>query len=415
MGEHVLVIGGGREIPSLLRRHQPGSRTSVLCQLSLVPKLREVTAHERVVAFRPDSEDGEWIEAARRIHAEDPVTAVATFGERDQSRAAVVAAALGLTGHAPQTVAAVHDKALMRRVLAEAGIEEVRSSIVDSAAPLAGWLKENPGRWVVKPLDGSGSAGVSIVSDPEEAPAAYARCTGSSHTGRSGSAGVLVEEYLDGVQVSVESLSEGGEHCVVAVTRKYSDPRTLVELGHVVPSGLPREPVVEYTGRLLTTLGVRNGVCHTELVLTPRGPRTIETHLRLAGDEIPYLVRDAVGVDLVDCVVRQTFGEPVLASVRERLAFREVTPQAIWFGAAPCAGTLVRIDFPDLPDVHFEQKIPDGDEVTELRDSDSRPLWARASGPDPQTAVRRAFEAVDACTMIVSVPLIGPGGFDAAV
>ncbi|GAB2968929.1 hypothetical protein GCM10027184_17430 [Saccharothrix stipae] len=105
----------------------------------------------------------------------------------------------------------------------------------------------------------------------------------------------------------------------------------------------------------------------------------------------------------------------MLTSVREHLASADVAPQTIWFGVAPCAGTLARIDFPDLPDVRFEQEGPDGEKVGELRDSGSRLLWARADGPDPRTAVRRAFEAVAACTLTVSVPLAGPGGLDAAV
>lgn len=76
--EHVLVVGGGRELPALLRGARPGCRTSVLCQLSLLPRLRDVEGHQRVIALRPDSGDREWIAAARSVHATDPVTRIAT-------------------------------------------------------------------------------------------------------------------------------------------------------------------------------------------------------------------------------------------------------------------------------------------------------------------------------------------------
>lgn len=408
MSEHVLVVGGGLELPGMLREHRPGVRTSVICQLSLLATLREVTGHQRVLSLRPDAPDAAWTDLAGTVHAADPFTRIATFGERDQGRAAAIGAALGLATHAPDTVRAVHDKRVMRRVLADAGVEHVTTVTVDSAALLDKWVREHPGRWIVKPFDGSGSAGVSVVADVAQTRAAYQRCVGSAHTGRSGAAEVLVEEYLSGPQVSVETFSEAGEHCVVAVTRKFSDPVTLVELGHVVPAGLPAdvtEAAARHTVRVLDALGVRDGVCHTELVLTDDGPRAVETHLRLAGDEIPYLVRDATGVDLVRCVVRQTLGERVLDEVRRTLAADAGQAQAIWFGVAPCAGTLVRVDGADSSVV---REVPDGAPVTGLRDSGSRILFARAAGPDPDTALARARDAVARCDVVVAAsPVVG--------
>ncbi|WP_326950809.1 ATP-grasp domain-containing protein [Amycolatopsis sp. NBC_01307] len=407
--EHVLVVGGGLEIPRLLREHRPGTRTSVLCQLPLLPKLQQPGAHERVLALGARCSAREWVEAAQLVDKADPITRVVTFGERDQDMAAAVGVALGLPGHDPATVAAVHNKDRMRRTLRSAGVEYVLARVVNSSEELRGWLVDHPGSWVVKPLDGSGSAGVGVITDPDRSAAAYRRCVGSTHTGRSGSASVLVEEFLHGVQISVESFSEHGEHLVVAVTRKFSDPATLVELGHVLPADLPEAVLAaaaDHTRRVLTALGVRDGPCHTELVLTEVGPRTIETHLRLAGDEIPYLVRDATGVDLVDLAVRHTFGEPVLPDARRRLSEPHGPVQAIWFGTAPCTGTLTRVDGLDEARAngsHVQLAVAVGDEVRRLSDSASRPLWARADGPDAEAAVRRAREAVARCALVVSV------------
>jgi predicted ATP-grasp superfamily ATP-dependent carboligase len=403
MGEHILVVGGGRELPRLLREHRVGVRTSLLCQLSLLPSLEDVGGHERVLSLRSDAPRTAWVDLARTVHAADPITGIATFGERDQGRAAEVGAALGIRTHAPRTIEAIHDKRLMRRMLAAAGIEEVITATLDSAAELASWLRDHDGAWIVKPLDGSGSAGVSRVDSASQAEAAYRRCVGSAHTGRCGAAEVLVEEYLEGPQVSVESFSEGGEHCVVAIVRKYSDPDTLVEVGHVVPAGLDAAltgAVERHVPRVLDALGVHDGVCHTELVLTTRGPRVIETHLRPAGDEIPYLVRDATGVDLLHSLIRQILGECVLPEVRRTLAAAGGRPaQAVWFGVPPCAGTLLRVDGADDSVV---RGVPDGGRIEKLRDSDSRPLWARADGPDPDTALARARATVARCVMVVA-------------
>ncbi|MEH1030728.1 ATP-grasp domain-containing protein [Micromonospora profundi] len=421
--EHVLIVGGGREIPQLLRRHGAGSRTSVLCQLPLLPKLRDVDEHERVIGLRADASDEEWIVAAQQVHGASPVTRIASFGERDQIRLAVVGSALGLSTHTAETVAAVHDKHLMRRVLADAGVEKVVAVRLDNEAAVVEWVRANPGTWVLKPVDGTASAGVALVRSHREAAAAYQRCVATEHTGRRHSPEVLLEEYLTGPQVSVESLSEDGEHVVVAYTGKYSDPATFVELGHVVPAVIDdaaRAGLAAHTTEVLDALGVRDGTCHTEFVLTPDGPRTIETHLRVAGDEIPYLVHDATGVDLIGCVVRQTFGERVLPEVRRTLAATPVRPQAIWFGTAPCAGEVDRWEGLDEaraagPSVTLTVEAHPGDRVVPLGDSHSRVVWARAEGGTADEALRRAYTAVAACRLVVTVPTVPDGGVQTAL
>jgi len=65
---------------------------------------------------------------------------------------------------------------------------------------------------------------------------------------------------------------------------------------------------------------VEFGATHTEIILGKAGPSVIETHIRMGGDEIPALAFDATGVDLADCLVRQTLGEKVLSNILTVLA-----------------------------------------------------------------------------------------------
>ncbi|MBX9394350.1 ATP-grasp domain-containing protein [Streptomyces sp. TRM72054] len=89
---------------------------------------------------------------------------------------------------------------------------------------------------MVKPVSGAGSAGVARVAHESELAAVFERASGIRE-GHSG-AGVLVERFHEGPQFSVEAFSEHGERQVVAITRKFSDPVTFVEPGHVSPAGL---------------------------------------------------------------------------------------------------------------------------------------------------------------------------------
>jgi hypothetical protein len=119
---------------------------------------------------------------------------------------------------------------------------------------------------------------------------------------------VLAERFHEGPQYSVEAFSQAAEHAVVAITRKYSDRESMVELGHVLPAPLnddTQATIRDYVVRMLDALGVEFGPTNTEIVLAADGPRIIETHLRVGGDDIFDLVKDATGVDLVDLQVRQ--------------------------------------------------------------------------------------------------------------
>src|SRR5258708_2512337 len=124
MSEHVLVVGGGMEMPTLLRPLSTGVRTSVVCQLAIIPKLREQTGHERSLGLRADAPTSAWLEAVHALHRVDPITRVASFGERDQDRAAAIAESLGLAMHSSQTVEWVHHKPSMRERLASLGVDD---------------------------------------------------------------------------------------------------------------------------------------------------------------------------------------------------------------------------------------------------------------------------------------------------
>ncbi|GGT16657.1 hypothetical protein GCM10010271_19430 [Streptomyces kurssanovii] len=412
MTEHVLIVGGGREIPGLIREAGgPDVATTILCRMDMIPKIRRPGQHDRVIAVRSDAPDEEWIAPAAAVHARTPFTRVGTFGERDQDRAAAVAKALRLPCHTPETITWVHDKHAMRRRLTETGVDDTPVARVADPAQLRAFIAEHGTPCVVKPAQGAGSFGVSVVRSPEEADAAFARAARDFEV--IPDAGVLVERFHEGPQFSVEAFSEDGEHEILAVTRKFSDPVGFVELGHVVPAALTPEQsglVHGYVRRLLDALGVDHGVTHTEIVLTDAGPRVIETHVRPAGDEIPYLVHDVTGVDLIDFIVRQTLGEPVLADIRKALADPDVDrrPEAIWFAVPQARGELTEVNGLEkaaaLPGVvAAEALLAPGDEVGDLDSSESRAAFVRARGADAAEAVARARAAVAELDFVVRV------------
>jgi biotin carboxylase len=414
MTEHVLVVGSGRDLPARVRRAQPGTETSVICRLEFLAKLREVTEHTRVIAVRHDAPDEEWVALARAAHQLHPFTRIATFGETDQDRCAAIGEALGIATHSPRTVELVHDKAAMRVRLRETGIDTTASAIVADLDALSAFVGEHGFPCVVKPVAGSGSAGVAVVRQVSELVSAFERA--STRFDDLPDAGVLVEQFHEGPQFSVEAISELGEHQVVSTTRKFSDPISFVELGHVAPADLTAEQqanVHEYVDRVLAALGVEFGATHTEIVLTSAGPRVIETHVRMGGDEIPALTFDATGVDLAEYVVKQVVGEKVLPDIRAVLAEdRPARSSAIWFVAPPVAGVLADVGGLDEARnvkgvTEVQLLVEPGSTIGALQSSDSRVAYVRAGAEAADMAVSAARKAASHLEFQLRVRAVG--------
>lgn len=400
MSEHVLIVGPGRDFPPRIRRARPGARTTVICDVTWIDRIREPGENARVICLRKDAPEQEWIDLAMAVHKVDPFTRIASFGESDQLPYAAIAKVLGLAAHSPETVHLAHDKAAMRAWLREKGIDGAASAQVEDLDELRAFVQRHGLPCIVKPVSNAGSVGVSKVTSESELERALERAgdPGVATTG------VLVEEFFDGPQYSVEAFSEGGEHEVVGVTRKYSDPVSFVELGHVSPADLSGEQsrdIDTYVKRILESIGVRNGPTHTEVVLTSRGPRLIETHVRLAGDKIPDLTLDATGVDIDDCATRQALGEQVLPGIRAALgaADRPTRASSIWFASVDTVGVLEAVigtdkaaAVPGVTEVSVLAKP--GARIGALADSDSRLAYARALGDTADAALTAARKAV---------------------
>lgn len=137
--------------------------------------------------------------------------------------------------------------------------------------------------------------------------------------------GVLVEEFLDGPEISVDSVVIDGEAtCVLIASKRLGFAPHFEEVGHLITdwSGEPWAPQVRTLVRSAhQVLGIRLGVTHTEIRLTGRGPRLVEVNGRLGGDLIPYIGRLATGVDLVTAAAELSLGhQPELRADRQRSA-----------------------------------------------------------------------------------------------
>jgi biotin carboxylase len=156
---------------------------------------------------------------------------------------------------------------------------------------------------VLKPRALAGSEGVTRIDRPDQVDGEFAFADSAHFADAPRFAeGVLVEEYLDGPEITVDSVVRRGEVRPAFISHKEQDlAPTFEETGHVVTAGDPLlhdERLREVVQSAHTALGFEHGVTHTEVRLTGNGPRIVEVNGRLGGDMITYVGLLATGIDL---------------------------------------------------------------------------------------------------------------------
>lgn len=230
--------------------------------------------------------------AAAALGREAP-TGITTFSDELMLPTAGLAARLGLAYPEVAVAERLVDKSAQRSALAAGGIPVPGHWVIPAAAGA-----RNVGEIacrvrypaVLKPCRGQGSRHVVAVADSDELRRAYGRMGRAGYDGA-----VVVEEYLvDAASdepdfasyLSVESVVF--EHRVhhLATNGRFPMAAPFRETGFFIPSALPggtTSDVLALVDEVVGALGIERGVLHTEVKLTPDGPRLIEVNGRPGG------------------------------------------------------------------------------------------------------------------------------------
>ena len=249
------------------------------------------------------------IEAAKR-HQIDGIMTLAT--DMPMRSVAAVAEQMGLVGIDKDTAVKATNKAEMRKALQKAGVPIPKFFVVSNEEEYKEAVKEFDVPFIVKPADSSGSRGIFEVIDitnAELVKKAYEYCKPYSKVGD-----VVVEEYMNGPEVSVETLTINGVCHVIQITDKLTTGAPhYVEMGHSQPTKHSDEiasRIAEIAKEANKAIGIKNGPSHTEIIVTSQGPKVVELGARLGGDNITtHLVPLSTGVNMVECCIKIALGE----------------------------------------------------------------------------------------------------------
>ncbi|MFB6987697.1 acetyl-CoA carboxylase biotin carboxylase subunit family protein [Streptomyces sp. NPDC056230] len=271
-------------------------------------------------------------EAARALSCEG----VLTWDDTRVVQTARLAEALGLPGAGPEAALCCRDKRATREALARAGVPQARSVLVTSLPQARAAAARVGYPLVLKPRALNASTGVVKVESADALARAFrlARAATAPGAVEVAPGDVLVEEYLDGPEISVDAAWHEGLMTPAFVARKECGfPPYFEETGHLVDGRDPllSDPrVLETVQAAHTAVGFTTGWTHTELRLTADGPKIVEINARIGGDRIPDIGRLALGVDAARTAAQVACGRrPDLAVRRHRVAaVRFLYPEA---------------------------------------------------------------------------------------
>ena len=218
-----------------------------------------------------------------------------------------IAKELNLPFYSVETAEWSTDKFQMKQRFIEGGVPCAQGRLIHSAEDAKGLYFPV----ICKPRDNSGSRGVKLCRDLKELQECIAEALQYSKLET-----VLVEEFIEGREFSIESLHYDGKTEVIQFTEKKTTEFPYnVELGHKQPANLTEEQknsIREIIAKIGAALKFENCPSHTELKVSERGIYVIETSPRLGGDFITSTLTPlSTGINLEDQLLHIALGEKV--------------------------------------------------------------------------------------------------------
>ncbi|MGI5098547.1 ATP-grasp domain-containing protein [Treponema vincentii] len=289
------------------------------------------------------------IDYARYLQQNGGLDAVFTAATDFSAAVAAIAAACGLRGHTLEAALNATDKVRMRECFRKAGVPspafiELTAADLETSASagavlyaavpagaaepfaaagrsvsefesgtrerLAVLLGELAGRFplVVKPVDNMGARGCSLVKDISGLREAAATAVRYSRSGR-----VIVEEYIEGSEFSIEGLIFGRRLYVTALAdRHIFFPPYFIEMGHTIPSDCPQEIADEVISVFecgVHALGLTDGAVKGDILV--RGGKAFvgEIAARLSGGYMSgWTVPYSSGLDITAAALTLALG-----------------------------------------------------------------------------------------------------------
>lgn len=392
MKSRLLVIGGGIEsVPAIEHLQHLGLHIIVADGNPQAPGIR--VADESIHADIYDLEQNR--ELALALHEKVPIHGVTTLGADVALTVACVAEALGLPGISVSTARQCHDKLAQHRFFQSEGIQSAEYWTVDSISDIEKRLTSHK-QLILKPTDNRGGRGVLFIDDTVDLAWALAYSQSFSQN-----SALLLESYLEGPQLSTETLVVAGEVFTLGVSDRNYNLLPAYK-PHIVEDGgdLPSQYETDYSAeidKLMTKisrgLGIRFGSIKGDLVIHNGQLKVIEIALRMSGGyfashEIPATYGTDMVKLLADMALNKKITAPTIRKAKRFICQRYLflPPGSVMDSQPSDLASAVNSD-----DVVFYQfHLQPGQVVGEVHSHQSRCGMVICQGESRQEAQERA-------------------------
>ena len=383
----ILIIGAGvLQLPAIQKAKGLGLQVAVVDMDCNAPGILYADCY-----FEVSTNDVANILSVAEIFRPDAVMTLAT--DMPMRSVAAVAEKFGLHAISPDVAVRATDKIEMIRCFETYKIPHPWFEVITSEKELDTLLAKHLPPFIMKPNDASGSRGVILVDDIQEVRGAFLYSKSISKSGF-----VLIEEYMQGPEVSVEVMTIKGQTTVLAVTDKLTTGAPFfVEMGHSQPSVLSNEiieKVKDIAIKAVQAIGIDNSPSHVEIIVTEDGPKLVEIGARLGGDCITtYLIPLSIGVDMVTACILLALGqEPdILPKYQKGAAIRYVKCKKGIL--QDIIGLDKAMSDPNIKHIEIVKKV--GDKIIPVHSSGDRVGYVIAQATTPLEAIRASEKALN--------------------
>jgi S-sulfo-L-cysteine synthase (3-phospho-L-serine-dependent) len=297
------AVSGGRDVTFISQN--PGKYDAIFGPNNPVrslPESRVITANTFCYTT--------LLNTLQKVHRSQRVDGIYCAYEDVMEQASEAAAHLGFRHTPVDAVRIARNKNLTRRTLSDHGIAVPHSRPVYSLKEAHQAVRTIGYPCVLKPSRGGAGDGVHLCACEAELTHAFTRAAKQAvvHGGI-----VLMEEFARGPLVSVESITVQGKTRFLGLTARTFGPHPyFCEMGDAFPfladSHLEGE-ANRVVAASLEAIGLTEGVAHTELVLSDRGPIVIEINARLGGGFIGAMISEVYGFDYYHELISMALGD----------------------------------------------------------------------------------------------------------
>lgn len=389
MKRSILIFGAGANQYLLIKAAKDLGLSSVVLDPNPNAPGKEIAEHFYVVA-------GNDYEATKEIALKHKVAGLVTAQmEKPLRLMARLAQEMVLLFHSPEVVERTIDKWLMKKAFMKHGIPCAKGRLFTKNQTIkAKDLEGFTFPLIIKPKDATSSQGVFRIETYSEI-AKYIEET-QTFT-RSGD--VIIEEFLEGLEYSVETITFREITTIVQYTEKFITPFPhTVEMGHLQPADFTDEikkQIDKVVAGAISAIGIDYSAAHTEIKMTNEGPKIIEIGARGGGDFISsYLTLASTGISMDEAMIKVALDEkPDLDHKHKKYSY-------IKYAEMPVGNKVVNVesysDILSAPDVVFAHIfVKSGDVIQSITHSALRPACVLVEGDSREGVFKLADEYLD--------------------